>query len=219
VGGSDRVHLVWNDGAIRNTWLQVLVEGNDAGGGFNTNTGLAASDVFFWGNKVADSGTSPGASTFDTNSTDAAQVFASIGPGKPITELRDYNRDGTVTSTDAAIVFANIGSLTRINIAAGGPFAPEAAPLAASDNLGTAISLALSLRPEKPAAERDVSAAANLSGVTSAEITIRAVSQALAARETGIHTDLALTTTLEATTPSDDLLETLAKETLASLIP
>jgi 3-phytase len=217
VGGSDRVHLVWNDGAIRNTWLEVIVEGNDALGGFNSNTGLAASDVFFWGNKVADSGTTPGASLFETNSTDAAQVFATIGSGKPITDLRDYNRDGQVTSTDAALVFSNIGSIIRLNIASGGPFAPEAAPLAADDSR-SAISLALALRAEKPVAERSLTSAASIAIVTSAANAKQAPRQALeAAWESRIPAvDAAFTGSLNATaTLSDDLLDTLAKQTLA----
>jgi hypothetical protein len=217
VGSSDRVHLVWNDGAIRNTWLEVIVEGNDALGGFNSNTGLAASDVFFWGNKVADSGTTPGASLFETNSTDAAQVFATIGSGKPITDLRDYNRDGQVTSTDAALVFSNIGSIIRMNIASGGPFAPEAAPLAADDSR-SAISLALALRAEKPVAERSLTSAASIAIVTSAANAKQAPRQALeAAWESRIPAvDAAFTGSLNATaTLSDDLLDTLAKQTLA----
>ena len=135
VGGADRVEILWPDGAIKNTWLQVVVEGDDAAGGFNANTGLATSDVFFWGSKIADSGTSPGASTFNTTSTDAAQVFATIGVGKPITDLRDYNRDGQVTSGDAAIVFANIGTILRINIPSDALSAPQtASPVAAPDD-------------------------------------------------------------------------------------
>lgn len=115
-GGSDRVTITWANGAIKNAWLEVIVEGNDSAGGFNTNTGLAKSHIFYYGNKVADSGTSPGPDSFDTTSTDAAQVFATIGNNKPITDLRDYNRDGLVTSTDAAIVFANIGSIVRLEL-------------------------------------------------------------------------------------------------------
>lgn len=107
--GVDRVTVTWPDGAIKNTWLEVTVAAN-------ARTGLAAPDVFYFGNKVGDSGTSPGAGTFNTTSTDAAQVFATIGSNKPITNPRDYNRDGQVTSTDADIVFASIGSLVRIDL-------------------------------------------------------------------------------------------------------
>src|SRR5262249_32480054 len=36
--GSDRVEIIWANGAISNRWVEVIVEGNDAAGGFNTNT-------------------------------------------------------------------------------------------------------------------------------------------------------------------------------------
>lgn len=143
--GTDRVEIVWANGAIANQWLEVVVKGNDAVGGFNTNTGLAKSDVFFWGNKIGDSGSDTPASTFDTTSTDAITVFATIGEGKPITDLRDYNRDGQVTSTDAMFVFAHIGSIARIDIPSGGPFAPIAEPATTADKTGdSAVAFALS---------------------------------------------------------------------------
>jgi hypothetical protein len=126
-GGSDRVTITWANGAIKNTWLQVTLKGNDATGGFNTNTGLTRSDTFYFGNKIADSASTSGAKTFDTDSTDAAQVFASVGSGKAITDLRDYNRDGRVDSTDALLVFANVGNIVRLNLDP-----PAAAPLTAS---------------------------------------------------------------------------------------
>jgi hypothetical protein len=134
VGGSDRIEITWANVAIVNQWLEVTLLATAA-------SGLTEADVSFWGNKVADSGTSPGVGSFDTTSTDAAQVFATIGAGKPITDLRDYNRDGQVTSTDAAIVFASIGSIVRLNVSAEGPFAPEAIAAAAlPDSTPTAIS-------------------------------------------------------------------------------
>jgi hypothetical protein len=139
--GSDRVIITWDSGTIRNTWLEVQVLAN-------ANTGLAATDVHFWGNKIADSGTGTPATTFSSTSTDAAQVFATIGAGKPITDLRDYNRDGQVTSTDAELVFANIGTIVRINIGAGGPFAPDAEPLVADDGRTSAVASALAARSD-----------------------------------------------------------------------
>jgi glucose/arabinose dehydrogenase len=142
-GGSDRVEVVWANGAIRNTYLQVIVEGNDATGGFNTNTGLASSDVFYFGSRVADSGTSTPAANFQTTSTDAAQVNATITGSATISNLRDFNRSGDVTSTDGAIVNANIGTLRRINIGAAGPFAPEGADPRGGDASGSAVATAL----------------------------------------------------------------------------
>jgi hypothetical protein len=137
-GGSDRVIITWPSGSIANKWLEVQVLAN-------ARTGLAAADVHFWGNKVADSASSSPAGLFETTSTDAAQVFGSIGAGKPISDSRDYNRDGQVTSTDAAITFANIGSIVRINIG-GVPFSPvaESAEAVAADE--AAIGFAITAR-------------------------------------------------------------------------
>jgi PhoPQ-activated pathogenicity-related protein len=114
--GADRVEITWANGVVKNQWLQVKVLANATTG--LSDLGGGVGDWFFWGNKIGDSGTASPSGAFGTDSTDAAQVFASIGGGKPITDLRDYNRDGTVTSTDAAVVFGNIGTIARINIAA-----------------------------------------------------------------------------------------------------
>ena len=121
VGGSDRVIITFASGVIKNQWLEVQVKAN-------ANTGLAAIDVHFWGSKIGDSGTGTPATNFQTSAADSAQVFATIGVGKPITDLRDFNRDKAVNATDSAIVFANVGLLNRLNVAAAGPFGPEAEP-------------------------------------------------------------------------------------------
>lgn len=144
-GGADRVEIIWPDGAIANTWLQVIVEGNDAAGGFNVNTGLPASDVLFWGSRIADFGTSPGADSFLTSTTDLLQVLAKLGLGKPITESGDYNRDGQVSTTDSLLVLANLGTTPRINIPSGAPSAPQAASSVGSPNDGSGFAVAAAL--------------------------------------------------------------------------
>src|SRR5262249_850388 len=63
-GGSDRVELIWADGSIKQKWLEVQVLAN-------TDTGLAANDVFFFDSSVGDDGTLPDdASAFRTTATD-----------------------------------------------------------------------------------------------------------------------------------------------------
>lgn len=52
-GGSNRVEITWADGAILNQWLEVKVLADG-------NTGLAANDVFFYGNAVGSTGVTPG---------------------------------------------------------------------------------------------------------------------------------------------------------------
>ena len=47
--GPARVSMVWADGVVRNRWLQVTVKANE-------RTGLAAIDVFFFGNLIGETG-------------------------------------------------------------------------------------------------------------------------------------------------------------------
>jgi hypothetical protein len=143
-GGADRIEITWPTGAILGTWLQVIVDGNDALGGSNTNTGLAASDVFFFGNAPADSGA--GDSTdYRTNVIDEQTArndpHSNANPAT-ITNRQDFNRDGLVNTVDqlATRNFTTnpITSLKILAVAAGGPFAP-AAP--SSGDLGIASAL------------------------------------------------------------------------------
>jgi len=52
VDGSDRVTIIWPDGAIVNCWLRVTVRASAA-------TGLTAADVFYVGNTPGETGNSP----------------------------------------------------------------------------------------------------------------------------------------------------------------
>jgi hypothetical protein len=135
-GGSDRVEITWADNAIKNTYLQVIVEGNDATGGPNTNTGLATSDVFYFGNRVGDSGTDTPATFFQTTVSDSAQVFGNITGSAMIDNVYDYNRSGSVTTIDASIPFANLGVLERIDIPVGAPLSPAPLPASSGDDDG-----------------------------------------------------------------------------------
>src|SRR5262245_35905880 len=49
--GSDRLTILRPDGAIANTWLQVIVKAT-------ATTGLATPDVFYFGNAIGESGDS-----------------------------------------------------------------------------------------------------------------------------------------------------------------
>jgi len=115
-GNSDRIEITWADGVIKNTWLQVTVEGNDAAGGFNTNTGLAASDVFFFGNRVGDSfvGAAPAATV--TSSQDELGARFNPGINQPVTSVFDFNRDGVVNAADQLIARNNAGLLLMIDV-------------------------------------------------------------------------------------------------------
>ena len=98
-GGSDRVELVWPNHAIENTWLQVTVAAN-------SNTGLAAPDVFYFGSAVGNSGLGDTSSYALVNSIDENAARSNpqlLLNNIPITNIHDYNRDGSVNSIDEAI--------------------------------------------------------------------------------------------------------------------
>jgi hypothetical protein len=109
------VVIVWADGAIADTWLQVQVLAT-------ADTGLAVPDLFFWGNKIGDAGFPVTRSFSTTVAADAVRVAAAMGPAGGITNVFDFNRDNMVTiSEDRAAAIANIGAITRIDIPLGDP--------------------------------------------------------------------------------------------------
>jgi ELWxxDGT repeat protein len=100
-GGSDRVTLVWRDGDIRNTWLRVTVKPTLA-------TGLAAPDVFCFGNlvgKVSNGAVAGGAPM--VNALDLLAVRRRLFSAASINDPFDLDRDGRVTALDLAIVRTN----------------------------------------------------------------------------------------------------------------
>jgi hypothetical protein len=119
-GGADRIEITWASGAIENTWLEVTVLPT-------THTLLADPDVFYWGSKVGDIGDPTPTSFTTTSSGDATPIVAGgLGAAGGITNVRDIDRSNTITSSgDRSIALANLGGIVRINIAAGGPSAPE----------------------------------------------------------------------------------------------
>jgi ELWxxDGT repeat protein len=102
--GADRVTIVWADGAIKNTYLQIVLNGNDLQGGYNTNTGLADSDVFYFGNLVGDTFTGRNYWLASVDDDDKAQVRSHVGFGVPVTSPYDFNRDGLVNAADQIIL-------------------------------------------------------------------------------------------------------------------
>jgi subtilisin family serine protease len=95
VDGSDRVTLTFADGAIKNTWLRVTVLAND-------HTGLAAPDVFYFGNAVGETGDS--AADAAVNLFDVVAVRSHLFAGAtPATNRFDLDRDGRVNSMDLVI--------------------------------------------------------------------------------------------------------------------
>jgi PhoPQ-activated pathogenicity-related protein len=108
-GSSDRVEIVWPDFAIANTMLEVIVAAND-------NTGLAVSDVFFYGNRKSDSGESTPATFFQTTASDSSTIFGHLTGTADVENDYDYDRSGNVTASDASQVFGSLGVLIRIDV-------------------------------------------------------------------------------------------------------
>ncbi|MGD0283960.1 MAG: PKD domain-containing protein, partial [Dissulfurispiraceae bacterium] len=134
VNGSDRVTIIWADNVIENEWLQVTVKAND-------NTGLAAPDVFYFGNLKGESGDN---ATVNISDEEAARTHRTGFTLAPLTNLYDYNRDGQVNASDDLIARYNDGaSLWMLDapLATGDlqPLAAQAiAPVAAADVPSTA---------------------------------------------------------------------------------
>ncbi|HZN66229.1 MAG TPA: hypothetical protein VFB66_13145 [Tepidisphaeraceae bacterium] len=131
-GGSDRITLIWNDGAIRNTWLQVIVKATE-------RTGLAAPDVFSFGNLVGDTG-GRGASgaVASVDALDLLRTRRAASPTASITNPHDHNRDGRVSPADYAIARSNLDRLLSVFAApvpAAGAHRAEEEPAVASDVL------------------------------------------------------------------------------------
>lgn len=127
IAGSNRVTVAWADGAITNAWLQVTVLANAA-------TGLAAPDVFYFGNLVGETGDDP--SALAVTAADLAAIAANNGAPVDVTDPYDINRDGAVGDSDHGLALQQVG-VSLINLqaplpGAGGPGQqiPEPASLA-----------------------------------------------------------------------------------------
>lgn len=166
-GGSDRVFIIFADRAVKNTWLKTTVLAN-------ANTGLAAADVFYFGNAVADCGNSQTDAIVSVEDESLAWNNRSGFSSAGITNSYDYNRDGRVTVADALLARHNktdsATSLRLITVPADGPLSaatmiePIAAPTASMPTLSsilmstmtplvlTASEVARGLTPSKPLA-------------------------------------------------------------------
>jgi glucuronoarabinoxylan endo-1,4-beta-xylanase len=121
VSGSDRVTIVWADNAIQNQWLQVTVKAD-------ANTGLAADDVFYFGNLIGESGDSSAIAAVDLNDEIASRTHKTGFSAATIVNLYDYNRDGKVNATDDLIARHNASNTLEL-------ITPVAGSLAAMDQL------------------------------------------------------------------------------------
>jgi hypothetical protein len=145
VSGSDRVELIWPEGTIQKTWLEVIVAAN-------AQTGLAFPDTFFFGHALGDTGLGNTSTNATVNSIDEAGVRNNpqvLSDNIPLTNIYDINRDGRVNSIDESIVrnnATNSATVTHFIMISDPPAAPEgsppqgAAPQAAEPATATTVS-------------------------------------------------------------------------------
>ena len=141
VDGSDRITIIWDDGAIRNQWLQVALKSN-------VTTGLAGDDVFYFGSAVGDStlGNPDGVVLVDAADRGGPLAFPSLDAD--VTNPHDYNRDGVVDAADRRIARAGAAGLLDgllLLTAPGGPLpAAHGVPEPATGSLAILLGLILS---------------------------------------------------------------------------
>jgi hypothetical protein len=132
-GGSDRVTLIWADGAIIKEWLQVTIL-SDANGG---NLGLAEDVVFYVGNAVGETGNLTTNAIVNATDEIAARNNPAFFPPATVSNVYDFNRDKLVNATDQILARNNntfFDALKLITTPAAPPAgAPAAAPAPASD--------------------------------------------------------------------------------------
>ena len=120
VNGSDRVVFAWPANTIRNKWLRVTVLADAA-------TGLAAPDVFYFGNLAGETGDAAG-STFRVTALDLAAVKRAFSTTAAMDSPLDLNRDGRINALDLAAVRQSLNQSLPPPVTAAA--APPDSPLA-----------------------------------------------------------------------------------------
>lgn len=98
LSASDRIELLWADGAIRNEWLEVTIAAN-------ANTRLASPETFYFGNAVGNTGAGDTTNNALVTAMDEAGVRANpnLLSNAPRTNIYDFNRDRIVSAIDESI--------------------------------------------------------------------------------------------------------------------
>jgi hypothetical protein len=100
-GGSDRVTLIWPDGTIAKTWLQVSVLAT-------AGTGLGSDDVFYFGNAIGEVGNTSANAIVTSADESLIRVNFTTGFGTvPATSPYDIDKNRFVQTSDAALSRAN----------------------------------------------------------------------------------------------------------------
>jgi len=98
-GESDRLTLLWTDGAIRNTWLKVTVP-------VLPPVGLTRPDEFIFGNLVGETGDA--LTPLRVSASDLAGAKRALNSTAPVTSPYDVNRDGKINALDLGLIRANL---------------------------------------------------------------------------------------------------------------
>jgi hypothetical protein len=98
-GGTTQVEIVFEDGAIKNTWLEVTVLAG-------AHTDLLAPVTFYFGNAVGESGNS--AVSARVNVIDELAARRGLTLTAEVTHPLDFNRDGKVSAEDEDIARRNV---------------------------------------------------------------------------------------------------------------
>ncbi|QEG22601.1 right-handed parallel beta-helix repeat-containing protein [Mariniblastus fucicola] len=108
-GAPNRVTVVWPNGAIVNTWLEIKILAN-------ANTGLSVEDVSYFGNLIGETGDSPTAAR--TNATDIGRLrnnlsgFFTVG----VENAFDIDRSGRVNANDIGIARNNLSGFSSLSL-------------------------------------------------------------------------------------------------------
>ena len=132
-GGADRVTLVWHDYnpladpgnmAVANGWLEVTVRATD-------RTGLAAPDVFSFGNLVGETGDN--AAALRVSALDMSAVKRALNGPAPVSAVADFNRDGRINALDLAVVKRALNQTLAMPTTPPQPAPAAPPPLASSE--------------------------------------------------------------------------------------
>ncbi len=96
VAGSDRITVIWPNGAIAQQWLQVTLLASPA-------SGLVADDTFIFGSVIGESGNRDRLNTL-VDGFDFAGTRDHASSAVLVDHVFDFDRDGNVDGTDLAIV-------------------------------------------------------------------------------------------------------------------
>ena len=124
-GGTDRITITLPNRSVVNEYLQVTVLAN-------SNTGLAADDVFYFGNVVGETGNTAANTRVDASDLGGVQSNLTAFTLTDIEDQYDFNKDRRVDATDLGLIQSNLtafSTLPFITTAAAPTAPPTTTPL------------------------------------------------------------------------------------------